>query len=78
MGTTRREDFGQHYSKTLLELITINKRALVHLESLLDMEKIKSKENQELYHNNEKAYLIKLSAMEKETVVKEKLINDLK
>ena len=56
----------------------INKRALVHLESLLDMEKIKSKENQEIFHNNEKSYLMKISSLEKESVANEKLINELK
>lgn len=54
------------------------KRSLIHLESLLDQEKIRSKESQEVYHKNEKSYLNKISKLEKEVVAKERQLNDFK
>lgn len=41
-------------------------RSLIHLESLLEQEKIKNQENQVIYHKNEKAYLAKISKLESE------------
>ena len=55
----------------------INKRALIHVESMLDQEKIKGKENQEKYHKNEKTYLSKISKLEKQNLQKEKEVIDL-
>ena len=55
----------------------INKRALIHVESMLDQEKIKGKENQETYHKNEKTYINKISKLEKQNLQKEKEVIDL-
>ena len=52
------------------------KRALIHMESLLDQEKVQNQDNQQIYHKNEKIYLTKISKLESETVKKEKKAND--
>ncbi|CAI2362421.1 unnamed protein product [Moneuplotes crassus] len=54
------------------------KRALIHVESLLDQEKIKGQENQQVYHKNEKIYLSKISKLESDALKKEKSANDFK
>lgn len=56
----------------------INKRALIHLESILDQEKIKSKENQEVFHQNEKAYLNQISALTKKASKAEARLGEVK
>jgi predicted RNase H-like nuclease (RuvC/YqgF family) len=56
----------------------INKRALIHLESILDQEKIKSKENQEIFHRNEKAYLAEISKLTKQNSRVEAKLGEMK
>lgn len=54
------------------------KRALIHVESLLDQEKLKNQENQTVYHKNEKIYLSKISELESKALKKEKSANEYK
>jgi hypothetical protein len=52
--------------------------AVIHLESLLDHEKLKNQEGQQVYHKNEKVYLAKISKLESEKMSKDKQANDFK